>query len=82
MTGFYRYVRNPMYLAVLVVLLGQTLLFGHVGVLIYAIFVALYAHGFVVLYEEPTLQDTFGAEYAQYCRQVRRWLPRLTPAQL
>jgi protein-S-isoprenylcysteine O-methyltransferase Ste14 len=78
-TGLYRYVRNPMYIAVLSVIVGQGLLFGSGPVLRYALVVAAGFHLFVLLHEEPSLRRRFGAEYEAYCRAVRRWRPRLTP---
>jgi len=79
-TGLYRYVRNPMYLGVLAMILGPALLLGSRGTLVYGLGVALGFHAFAVLYEEPTLRARFGAEYVAYCRPVRRRLPRITPA--
>ncbi|HUK86381.1 MAG TPA: isoprenylcysteine carboxylmethyltransferase family protein [Terriglobales bacterium] len=78
-SGLYRYVRNPMYVAVLALIFGQGLLFGSVVVLEYGLAVWLGFYLFVLLYEEPTLRAKFGAEYEQYCARVRRWLPRLRP---
>ena len=78
-SGLYRYVRNPMYVAVLALIFGQGLLFGSVRVLEYGLAVWLGFYLFVLLYEEPTLRAKFGAEYEQYCARVRRWLPRLRP---
>ena len=78
-TGFFRYVRNPMYVAVDSLIVGQGLLFANRGVVEYAAVVAVAFFGFVLLYEEPTLRRTFGSEYDQYRANVRRWLPRLTP---
>jgi protein-S-isoprenylcysteine O-methyltransferase Ste14 len=78
-TGWYRHVRNPMYVAVVAICLGQTLFFGDALLLVYTALVALGFHAFVTGYEEPTLVETFGAEYAAYRRGVRRWIPRLTP---
>ena len=77
--GFYRYVRNPMYVAVVAVILGQALLFGDVRVFEYALFAWLVAHLFVLAYEESTLRKTFGAEYESFRANVPRWIPRLTP---
>ncbi len=77
--GFYRYVRNPMYVAVGAVILGQALLFGDVRVLAWALFFWLVAHLFVLAYEEPTLRRTFGAEYDTFRANVPRWIPRATP---
>jgi protein-S-isoprenylcysteine O-methyltransferase Ste14 len=73
--GPYRSVRNPMYLAVFLVVLGETLLFLSAPLLIYLGFVALIVQLFVVGYEEPTLTKQFGDEYRTYRRRVRRWLP-------
>ena len=78
-TGFYRYVRNPMYVAVVSLILGQGLFLGSMRVLRYGIGVWLTAFGFVVLYEEPTLRRKFGAEYDEFCAHVPRWIPRLRP---
>jgi protein-S-isoprenylcysteine O-methyltransferase Ste14 len=77
--GFYRYVRNPMYVGVVSVILGQALLLGNLRVLAYAIFVWLAFHLFVLIYEEPTLRKSFGAEYETFCAHVPRWIPRLSP---
>ena len=77
--GFYRYVRNPMSIAVVSVILGQALLLGNIRVLAYAIFVWLAMHLFVLIYEEPTLRKSFGAEYETFCAHVPRWIPRLSP---
>ncbi len=75
--GPYRYVRNPMYVGVALILLGEAALFESVVLLVYgAVFVAV-AHGFVVLYEEPALQRQFGESYDAYRRRVRRWWPRV-----
>jgi protein-S-isoprenylcysteine O-methyltransferase Ste14 len=75
--GVYRYVRNPAYIAVFAMIVGQALFFGSRQVLEYAIAVAIGFHLFVILYEEPTLRRTFGDEYVDYCRRVPRWIPRL-----
>ena len=77
--GFYRYVRDPMYVAVIAVILGQALLFGDTRVLAYTLIPWLAAHFFVLVYEEPTLRKTFGAEYETFSANVPRWIPRLTP---
>jgi len=75
--GTFRYVRNPGYIAVVSLLVGQAFLFGSRGILLYALGVAVAFHLFVVLYEEPTLRRRFGSQYEAYCRMVPRWLPRL-----
>ncbi len=74
-SSFYRYVRNPMYVAVVSIVFGQGLFFGSSNVLIYAACLASLFHAFVLLYEEPTLRRRYGAEYEAYCRAVPRWLP-------
>ena len=58
---------------------GQALWFGSVGTLIWGIVVWLTVHAFVLVYEEPTLSSTYGAQYDRYRANVRRWIPRLTP---
>ena len=78
-TGFYRYVRNPMYVAVTALIAGQGLLFGSVTVLEYGAVVWAGFFLFVVAYEEPALGEQFGDEYKRYRANVRRWLPRITP---
>jgi protein-S-isoprenylcysteine O-methyltransferase Ste14 len=77
--GPYRYVRNPMYEAVLAIILGQALLFGSVGTVVWAGLVLGAVLAFVLLYEEPTLESEYGDEYREYRRNVRGWLPRARP---
>jgi protein-S-isoprenylcysteine O-methyltransferase Ste14 len=74
--GPYRWVRNPGYVAVTAILVGEGLVLGSPAVFVYALLVAVAFHVFVLLYEEPTLRSTFGPEYDAYCRRVPRWLPR------
>lgn len=76
--GLYRYVRNPMYVAVLVTLFGEALYFGSRTLAIYAVVVWVVFHAFVLLYEEPKLRSLFGADYEAYRAAVPRWLPRLS----
>jgi len=78
-SGLFRYVRNPMYIAVLSLIFGQGLLFGDVQVLEYGVAVWAGFYLFVLLYEEPTLRRTFGDEYAEFCTNVPRWIPRMRP---
>jgi len=78
-TGLYRYVRNPIYIAVVAVILGQALLFGDWNLLWYGALLWLFFHVWVVMIEEPTLKETFGTEYESFRTSVPRWLPRLTP---
>jgi protein-S-isoprenylcysteine O-methyltransferase Ste14 len=77
--GFYRWVRNPMYVAVQSLILGQALLFGSTSLLLYGFCVGLVMHLFVIAYEEPTLRRSFGPEYEAYCAHVPRWFPRFRP---
>ena len=74
--GFYRYVRNPMYVGILAVVLGHFLWFGYWYLLVYAIVIFLAFHTFVTLYEEPTLRGKFGAAYEDYLKRVPRWIPK------
>jgi protein-S-isoprenylcysteine O-methyltransferase Ste14 len=74
--GLYRHVRNPMYVAVVATILGQGLLLGNRAVLAYGAAAWLFFHAFVLLYEEPKLRRTFGAEYDAFCARVPRWIPR------
>ncbi len=76
-SGLYRYVRNPMYLAVIATIVGQGLLLGRMLLLLYAVAVGLAFSAFVRGYEEPTLSRRYGAEYEAYRRAVPRWWPRL-----
>jgi len=77
--GFYRYVRNPMYLGFFVGWIGLWVVFGRASlpVIAGAAAVVLGVVLFVHFYEEPTLRKMFGSEYQEYCRNVRGWLPRL-----
>jgi protein-S-isoprenylcysteine O-methyltransferase Ste14 len=77
--GLCRYVRNPMYVAVLLVVAGQALLFGSLHLLEYGAIVWLCAHVFVIECEEPTLKGKFGEEYKTFCAHVPRWIPRFRP---
>ena len=73
--GLYRYVRNPMYLGVLLILLGETLWFESRDLAGYTAAWFLLVNLIVLLYEEPNLRARFGESYDRYCRVVRRWLP-------
>jgi len=77
--GLYRYVRNPMYLAVAATIVGQALVLGQLGLLLYAAAFAVAVVAFVHWYEEPTLRRRFGAQYDDYRRAVPAWLPRRAP---
>lgn len=79
--GMYRYVRNPMYVGFAAGWVGLWIMLGHANPVVIAIVaaIALGVHLFVVFYEEPTLRGKFGEDYKEYCRNVRRWWPRLRP---
>jgi protein-S-isoprenylcysteine O-methyltransferase Ste14 len=77
--GTYRFVRNPMYLAVEALILGQAALFGRIDLVIYAAMIAVGFYLFVVLVEEPALRRYYPRDYRRYTENVRRWVPRLTP---
>ena len=74
--GLYRYVRNPMYIAVAATIVGQALLFGQLSLVVYAAVFAVVVVAFVRGYEEPTLARRFGVEYDTYRRAVPGWWPR------
>ena len=75
-SGVYRFVRNPMYVAVTALIFGQAVLFASWGVALYGVLIAAAFHTFVLLYEEPTLRQGYGEEYAAYCAAAPRWIPR------
>ena len=75
--GLYKYVRNPKYIGVLSLIVGQAVWFESTALLVYAALVCLLFCTFVMLYEEPVLRRKFGASYERYCKSVPRWLPRL-----
>jgi protein-S-isoprenylcysteine O-methyltransferase Ste14 len=77
--GAYRHVRNPMYVAVLAVIVGEALLLGQLVLLVYAAALWVVFASFVRFYEEPTLSDRFGADYETYHAAVPAWLPRPRP---
>ena len=79
--GLYRYARNPMYVGVLTVIVGWSLLFHAVELVFYTLVVSTCFQSFIVFYEEPHLRSEFGSEYEQYCARVGRWLPRRQPRQ-
>ena len=74
--GPYRYVRNPIYVGVVLIFLGHFLWFGYWALLVYTALAWIGVHFFVVSYEEPTLKKRFGAAYEDYRRRVPRWIPR------
>jgi protein-S-isoprenylcysteine O-methyltransferase Ste14 len=77
--GLYRYVRNPMILGVLIVLLAEAIVFSSKPILKWAGWFYIINTVYFILYEEPNLEERFGDDYVDYKKQVNRWLPRLTP---
>ncbi len=75
--GPYRRVRNPMYLGILAILVGEAIFFRSAALVLWAAITAVAFHLAVVLYEEPGLRDRFGVDYDRYLADVPRWLPRL-----
>ena len=75
-SGFYRIVRTPMYVAVTALIFGQVVLFASWALALYGVVIAAAFHTFVRLYEEPTLRQAYGEEYAAYCAATPRWIPR------
>ncbi|MFQ5478592.1 MAG: methyltransferase family protein [Candidatus Binatia bacterium] len=73
--GLYRYVRNPMYLGVLMVILGWAIYFVSALLALYGLSIGLVFHLFVVVYEEPTLRRRFGLQYENYSSRTNRWVP-------
>jgi len=78
-SGFYRFVRNPMYLAVGAMIFGQAVLFASWGVALYGLVIVAAFDTFVRVYEEPTLLRAYGSQYAAYRATTPRWIPRLRP---
>jgi protein-S-isoprenylcysteine O-methyltransferase Ste14 len=78
-SGFYRRMRNPMYTGLLVVLVGEAILFESRDLVLYIAAIWLVTHLFVCFYEEPTLTRRYGVEYLRFKKHVPRWIPRLRP---
>src|SRR2546428_11192228 len=80
-SGPYRFVRNPMYFGMGVVLIGEAIVFPNITLLMIGLTAALFLFvtAFVIVYEEPTFCRMFGTDYEAYCRAVRRWISRLCP---
>jgi protein-S-isoprenylcysteine O-methyltransferase Ste14 len=80
-TGLYRWVRNPMYVGLGVILLGEAITFPRLTITMLVMIASLWLATtlFIITFEEPTLRAKFGDDYATYCRNVRRWIPRLRP---
>ncbi|NUR72995.1 MAG: isoprenylcysteine carboxylmethyltransferase family protein [Hamadaea sp.] len=77
--GLYRFVRNPMYVAVIACVVGQAMMLGRPVLVAYAVVTWILPAAFVKFYEEPTLLRAYGDEYEEYRRHVPAWLPRLYP---
>lgn len=75
--GLYRYVRNPMYLSVTLILLGEAALTRSAAIAAYWAIWFVFVNAFVIGYEEPTLRRQFGASYDAYTRRIDRWIPKL-----
>jgi protein-S-isoprenylcysteine O-methyltransferase Ste14 len=73
--GPYRFVRNPMYIGAGLALVGAALFYESWALLWYCVAFTFITYLFVVVYEEPTLRSTFGADYIDYCKRVKRWWP-------
>src|SRR5262245_1109291 len=78
-TGLFRYVRNPIFVALVAIILGEGVLMGDWRLIVYGALLWLAFHVQVVAYEEPTLAQTFGSEYEAFRAAVPRWIPRVTP---
>lgn len=74
--GLYQYVRNPMYVSVITILIGEAILFGSTAIIIEVVIFMGLAYLFVVFYEEPALRRQFGESYEKYSQRVGRWIPR------
>lgn len=75
-SGLYRLTRNPMYVGIMLILLGEAICFASAALYFYAAAVFLGFNGFIIFYEEPTLRRLFGESYSHYCAEVPRWLPK------
>ena len=75
--GLFRYVRNPMYLGAVSVMVGEAVLLQSFGLFLLAVVMWMFFHTFVVYYEEPNLRKKFGEEYVEYMKAVPRWLPKI-----
>ena len=74
--GLYRYVRNPMYVAAMTIMLGEAIFFRSLAIVAEAGIFFVFAHLFVTFYEEPVLRRMFGGSYERYTQTVGRWMPR------
>ena len=77
--GMYRYVRNPMIIGVMTVLIGESIAIKSINIFIWVVIFFIINNIFFVLYEEPNLENKFGDEYREYKKNAPRWIPRLRP---
>ena len=73
-TGLYRFSRNPMYVGVIMILIGEAIFFQSASLWMYSLFVLMAFNIFILLHEEPRLRKVFREQYNQYCKKVRRWI--------
>jgi protein-S-isoprenylcysteine O-methyltransferase Ste14 len=73
-TGLYRFSRNPMYIGVMLILIGETVFTQSASLLIYSLFIFLLFNIFILVHEEPRLKRVFGEEYTEYQQKARRWI--------
>lgn len=73
-SGLYTFSRNPMYVGVILILIGESIFFTSVALGVYSIFIFIVFYIFIVFFEEPRLRKDFGEEYKLYCEKVRRWI--------
>lgn len=73
-SGLYRFTRNPMYVGIILILLGEAGFFARAALFFYAATVFIGFNGFILFYEEPTLRRLFGESYSRYCAEVPRWI--------
>lgn len=73
-SGLYRFSRNPMYVGVTLMLIGEAIFFQSIDLWIYSLFLYIAFNLFTILVEEPRLRKDFGEEYKIYCEKVRRWI--------
>ena len=76
-TGLYRYVRNPMYVGAVLIILAEAIYFGSAWLMLYAVGLWAALHTALVVFEEPQLKKRFGADYEQYLKAVPRWIPKM-----
>ena len=76
-SGYYSYVRNPMYVGVFLIISGIFIIYINYLILIYGMLLLLFINTFIMKYEEPKLTQTFGEQYLEYCKNVHRWIPRI-----